>query len=228
MDLGKNLNKLKNIYDNQRNTIQAMRATINLFNQDCLLAMRKMADNQYNLCICDPPYGIGMDGQKADYTRKLHIRKKWDTIPTKEYFKELQRVSKNQIIWGGNYFTEYLKPQRAWVFWYKGQNGLSQSDGEMAWTSFDKVTRQININRFALKEQNTIHPTEKPIKLYKWLLKNYANEGDKILDTHGGSMSIAIACWDYGYDLDLWEIDKDYFEAGKKRLEIHKAQLKIF
>jgi site-specific DNA-methyltransferase (adenine-specific) len=107
----------------------------------------------------------------------------------KEYFNELFRVSKNQIIWGANYFTEYLKPTKGWIFWYKGQRDLTMSDGEMAWTSFGTVTRQFELNRASLIAQNTFHPTEKPYKLYKWLLDKYAKQGDKILDTHLGSGS---------------------------------------
>ena len=208
---------------------------INLHNTDCMEFMRNVADKYYDLAIVDPPYGIGIDGQKATinknpkHNRKEHTKKEWDNkIPNEHYFNELFRVSNNQIVWGGNYMTEYLKPTKAWIFWYKGQNDLTMSDGELAWTSFDGVTRQVEINRGILNNQNTFHPTEKPIKLYKWLLDKYAKQGDKILDTHGGSMSIAIACHDYGFDLDLCELDKDYFEAGKKRLENHMLQTKLF
>jgi len=164
---------------------------ITLHQIDNMEFMASCKDNQFDLAIVDPPYGIGIDGQKLNNTnknkkhnRKAHNFKGWDDkIPNVEYFEELFRTSKNQIIWGGNYFTEYLTPTKAWVFWYKGQNGLTMSDGEMAWTSFKNVTRQVTINRAELIKQNTFHPTEKPIKLYKWLLKNYAKPGDKILDT---------------------------------------------
>ena len=207
---------------------------IRLYNEDCLPAMKKMRDNEYELAIIDPPYGIGMDGQKLSinknpkHNRKAKKFKGWDKeIPTNEYFNELFRVSENQIIWGGNYFVEYLQPTKAWIFWYKGQNDLTMSDGELAWTSFNKVTRQIKINRAELIKQNTFHPTEKPVALYKWLLKNYAKQGDKILDTHLGSGSIAIACEDMGFDLTGYEIDKEYFDAAKKRLENYKLQTKI-
>lgn len=208
---------------------------IDLFNIDCMEYMKDIPDKHFDLAIVDPPYGLGIDGQKKSinknpkYNRKEHIKKNWDnSIPSENYFKELKRVSKNQIIWGANYFTEFLKPTKAWIFWYKGQRGLTMSDGELAWTSFDTVTRQFELNRASLIIQNTFHPTEKPYKLYKWLLTNYTKPGDKILDTHLGSGSIAIACHDLGYDLVGCELDKDYFEAATKRLNEHKKQLKLF
>jgi site-specific DNA-methyltransferase (adenine-specific) len=197
--------------------------------------MSRYPDNYFDLAIVDPPYGLGIDGQKksinknSKHNRKEHAKKNWDfEIPKKNYFNELKRVSKNQIVWGGNYFTKYLHSTKAWIFWYKGQNDLTMSDGEMAWTSFNKVTRQIEINRANLIGQNTFHPTEKPIKLYKWLLTNYANEGDKILDTHLGSGSIAIACHDYGFDLTACELDKEYFDKAMQRINNHTAQIKMF
>jgi site-specific DNA-methyltransferase (adenine-specific) len=197
--------------------------------------MARYEDNYFDLAIVDPPYGIGIDGQKKSinknpkHNRKEHTQKNWDNaIPTKEYFNELKRVSKNQIIWGANYFTEYLKPTKAWIFWYKGQRDLTMSDGEMAWTSFDTVTRQFELNRASLIAQNTFHPTEKPYKLYKWLLDKYAKPEDKILDTHLGSGSIAIACHDYGFDLTACELDKEYFDKAIERINNHMAQQKLF
>jgi len=197
--------------------------------------MSRYPDNYFDLAIVDPPYGIGIDGQKKSinknpkHNRKEHTQKNWDNaIPSKEYFYELKRVSKNQIIWGGNYFTEYLEPTKAWIFWYKGQNDLTMSDGEMAWTSFETVTRQFELNRAALIAQNTFHPTEKPYKLYKWLLDKYAKPNDKILDTHLGSGSIAIACHDYGFDLTACELDKEYFDKAIKRIKNHVSQQKLF
>src|SRR5690606_30569643 len=134
---------------------------ITITNEDNLELMKRYPDNYFDLAIVDPPYGIGIDGQKKSinknpkHNRKLHDKKKWDnSIPSENYFKEVQRVSKNQIIWGGNYFTEYLRPTKAWIFWYKGQRDLTMSDGEMAWTSFTTVTRQIEINRAELIKQN--------------------------------------------------------------------------
>lgn len=206
------------------------------YNMDCMEYMKQFPDNYFDLAIVDPPYGLGIDGQKLNNTnknpkhnRKAHDFKGWDNeIPNEEYFKELFRVSKNQIIWGGNYFTEYLKPTKAWIFWYKGQNDLTMSDGEMAWTSFSKVTRQVTISRAELIKQNTFHPTEKPFKLYKWLLSNYAKQGDKILDTHLGSQSSRIAAYDMGFDFYGTELDTDYFNDGNKRFEQFKSQLKLF
>jgi len=206
------------------------------FNRDCMDAMKEFQDKHFDLAIVDPPYGIGMDGQKRfisrtnqQHNRKHHDRKEWDNLmPSESYFNELFRVSKNQIIWGGNYFTQFLYPVKAWIFWYKGQNDLTMSDGEMAWTSFEKVTRQIEINRCELVKENTFHPTQKPIKLYKWLIKNYAKPGDKILDTHLGSGSFRIAAHDMGFDFTGYELDKDYFEAQEKRFKLHISQLVIF
>ena len=208
---------------------------IEITNEDNMELMARFPDNYFDLAIVDPPYGIGIDGQKKSinknpkHNRKEHKQKNWDLeIPSKEYFKELFRVSKNQIIWGGNYFIDFLNPTKAWIFWYKGQNDLTMSDGEMAWTSFQSVTRQVEINRAELIKQNTFHPTEKPIKLYKWLLDKYAKEGDKILDTHLGSGSIAIAAHDYGFELTACELDKEYYDKAVQRVKNHVSQLKLF
>ena len=197
--------------------------------------MARYEDNHFNLAIVDPPYGIKRSGQKEQNNgnkgdRKSFEFKDWDNkIPSKEYFNELQRVSKNQIIWGANYFVKHLdKGTMGWVVWFKGQIGLTMSDCELAYSSFQKATRVVNINRVDLLKQNTIHPTEKPIRLYQWLLMNYAKEGDKILDTHLGSGSIAIACHNLGYDLTACELDKDYYEAAIKRLEQHQNQQRLF
>jgi site-specific DNA-methyltransferase (adenine-specific) len=197
--------------------------------------MARYEDNYFDLAIVDPPYGIGVDGNKeqrrsdGSLCRKAHKLKGWDSeIPNKDYFKELFRVSKNQIIWGGNYFTEYLKPTKAWIFWYKAQQGLTMSDGELAWTSLKKVTRMYKLHRTHLWQEKPQHPTQKPVKLYEWLLMNYAKVGDKILDTHLGSGSIAIACHNLGYDLTACELDKEYYEAAMKRIEQHKAQQRLF
>lgn len=138
--------------------------------------------------------------------------------PPPEYFTELQRVSKNQIIWGANYFVKYLsKGTKGWICWFKGQTGLTMSDCELAYSSFDCPTRVVTINRCELAKQHTIHPTEKPIKLYGWLLMNYAKPGDKILDTHLGSGSSRIAAYKMGFDFYGTEIDKDYFTAQEER-----------
>nr|UVY09842.1 MAG: DNA methylase [Bacteriophage sp.] len=149
--------------------------------------------------------------------------------PPPEYFTELQRVSKNQIIWGANYFVKYLsKGTKGWICWFKGQTGLTMSDCELAYSSFDCPTRVVTINRCELAKQQTIHPTEKPIKLYGWLLMNYAKPGDRILDTHLGSGSICIAAHDLGFEMLGIELDPGYFNAAKQRLLYHQAQLKLF
>ena len=208
---------------------------LNITNEDNMELMARYPDKYFDLAIVDPPYGIGIDGQKKSisknpkHNRKAHAQKNWDnSIPNLKFFTELKRVSKNQIIWGGNYFTEYLIPTKAWIFWYKGQNDLTMSDGEMAWTSFKTVTRQFELNRATLISQNTFHPTEKPYKLYKWILDKYAKPGDKILDTHLGSGSIAIACHDYGFDLTACELDKEYFDKAMQRINNHTKQLNLF
>ena len=215
---------------------------INIYNMDCLEAMSKMEDNAYDLAIVDPPYGIGFgefnrtnkasNGER--YKSDKYKNSNWDdTIPTDEYFKELKRVSKNQIVWGGNYFP-YLwsKGCKGFIFWYKGNPVPNFADGELAYTSFNKVAKQFNFRYYGNLEGNTsasekYHPTQKPIALYEWLLMNYAEKGDKILDTHLGSGSSAIAAHNLGYDFTGYELDEDYFKATKKRLDNHTAQLRI-
>ena len=204
-----------------------MRSTINLYNKDCLPAMRKMADNQYALAIVDPPYGIKRFETGGSIINKYgDENREWNNIkPQKEYFNELFRISKNQIIWGANNFE--LPISEYFIVWQKG-NALDFSFAmvEQAWTNIKKPAK-LFIYLHVRNKEKRFHPTQKPVALYKWLLKNYAKPGYKIIDTHFGSLSIGIACWDAGYDLDAYEIDKDYFEAGKKRLENHKAQLQI-
>lgn len=201
-------------------------------NEDNMELMARYENNHFDLAIVDPPYGINIQnagGSPQHLGFKKYTKKNWDNeTPNQKYFDELKRVSKNQIIWGANYFVEYLSQgTMGWIFWYKGQQGLTMSDGEIAYSSFQKATRMININRCQIKIDGAIHPTQKPIKLYEWLLMNYAKEGDKILDTHLGSGSIAIACHNLGYDLTACELDKDYYEASIKRINQHKAQLRI-
>jgi site-specific DNA-methyltransferase (adenine-specific) len=203
-------------------------------NSDCMEGLKWFPDKFFELAIVDPPYGIGRDGSVRTTSkhggRKAHAFKGWDnTTPDQKYFDELFRVSKNQIIWGANYFTGFLPPSMGWIFWDKGQR-ICNSDGELAFSSFDCALRVVTYNRveLLLEPGETIHPTQKPIKLYKWLLKNYAKPGDKILDTHMGSQSSRIAAFDMGFDFWGYELDKDYFEAGCKRFEQHKAQLKLF
>jgi site-specific DNA-methyltransferase (adenine-specific) len=209
---------------------------ISIYNDDCMNILKQTPDNYYDLCICDPPYGIGIDGQKEDITkkgtqkRKGHVFKGWDNaIPKKEYFEELRRVIKDQIIWGGNYFTEFLAPVKGWVFWYKGQQGLTMSDGEMAWTSLKKVTRMVNIHRTHLWQEKPNHPTQKPIKLYNWIYKNYAQEGQKILDTHLGSGSNAISAhYAKMGEFVGCELDEDYYKASIERIYKETRQQELF
>jgi site-specific DNA-methyltransferase (adenine-specific) len=200
--------------------------------------MARYPDNYFDLAIVDPPYGIGADkaqnagGEKYGY--KKYKETDWDSsIPNIAYFNELKRISKNQIVWGGNYMTEFLNPSMGWVLWDKGQRDFSLADGELAWTSFNKALRIFTMPRgTALADANNnggkIHPTQKPVKLYEWLLMNYAKKDDKILDTHLGSGSIAIACHNLNFDLTACELDKDYFDASLKRLHNHQSQLTMF
>lgn len=206
-----------------------------MFNADCMEAMAAMSDKQYDLAIVDPPYGIGISGQRkfisrtnAKHNRKKHDDKGWDNaIPTVKYFNDLFRVSANRIICGGNYYTAYLPPTKSWIFWYKGQQGLTMSDGELLWTSFNTPTRMVEYNRVELLKDGTFHPTQKPVALYKWILTNYAKPGQTILDTHGGSGSICIACHDLGFDLDWYELDKEYYDKACERFERHKQQQRL-
>jgi len=203
-------------------------AEINFYNIDCIEFMKTKPDNYYDLAICDPPYGIGEDGGKARTrgSRRTNGEKKgWDNErPNYKYFAELVRVSKNQIIWGGNYFADLLPASRCWLYWQKNMGG-DFADGELAWTSFDKVLKQYTKRSETF---NRIHPTQKPKDLYRWILKNYAKEGDKIIDTHGGSMTIARACYKEGFDLDICEIDTEYFNNGIKKYNEFKQQTTLF
>ena len=222
---------------------------IKLYNGDCMDVMKTFKDKQFSLAIVDPPYGIGADRaqnnaamqrikaegkSKAGRGWKLYADTDWDNeTPNDEYWQELFRVSKNQIVWGGNYFTDYLPPSMGWIMWDKGQRDFSLADGELAWTSYNKALRIFEMSRGkALAKNNEqggrFHPTQKPAQLYKWLLQNYAKEGDTILDTHFGSLSIGIACHDMKFDLTAIELDKHYYELAKKRLINHQKQLTIF
>lgn len=180
-------------------------------------------DNYFDLAIVDPPYGIKKDGQKESTSshggRKAYEFKGWDNeTPSKEYFDELFRVSKNQIIWGGNYFAKYLPSKMGWIVWDKGQR-ICNSDGELAFSSFDRALRIAELNRVYIQENGGgFHPTQKPVRLYRWLLKTYAKEGDLILDTHVGSASSLIACESMGFNYVGYEIDPDYYAAAKNRM----------
>ena len=196
--------------------------------------MARYKDNHFDLAIVDPPYGIGANKEKEHNGWKSYGVKEWDNeIPKKEYFDELKRVSKNQIVWGGNYMTEFLPPNMCWLLWDNGQRDFSLADGELAWTSFDKAMRIFTMPRATAMQDaknngGKIHATQKPVKLYEWLLMNYAKEGYKILDTHLGSGSIAIACHNLKYDLTACELDKEYYNAAMERIERHKQQLTMF
>ncbi len=207
---------------------------LDLRNCDNMDLMREYPDNYFDLAIVDPPYGIKRSGQNETFVknqkhkRKFFEDKKWDSeTPKKQYFDELFRVSKNQIIWGANYFPQFLKSSMGWIFWDKGQD-LTMSDGELAFSSFDVALRRVIMNRCELQIEGTIHPTQKPVKLYKWLLEKYAKQGDKILDTHLGSGSIAIACHYMGFDLVGCELDEEYFDAMQKRIKEETKQLSLF
>jgi site-specific DNA-methyltransferase (adenine-specific) len=201
-------------------------ANINFFNVDCVEFMKSKPDKYYDLAIVDPPYGINAGKMTMGSGKhKFSKDKDWDSaIPSEEYFAELFRVSENQIVWGGNYFTEFLPPTPHWLVWDKKNPNLSFAEGELAWVRKGKNLRIFQHYSAKVEEGGKIHPTQKPVELYKWVLNRYAKIGDKILDTHGGSMSIAIACDTMGFDLDICEIDKEYFDAGKKRFNIHKMQ----
>jgi len=200
---------------------------LSLFHADCMEIMKQYPDKYFDLAIVDPPYGIGMSDYKRPGNIKFDMNKKWDEFtPTFEYFEQLIRVSKNQIIWGGNYFTENLKPSKGWIFWDKKQQGNMQV-GELAWTSFDKMKyylRSWQLDRNWQVAGGKIHPTQKPIELYSWQFQEYATEGMKILDTHFGSGSIALAV-DKANRLDKMnlhltacEIDKEYIDNAIKRI----------
>lgn len=213
---------------------------IEMLNMDCMEYMRSLPDNAFDLAIVDPPYGIGENAKRstvANITKKWKSAKpkeykikNWDKCkPEKEYFDELFRVSYNQIIWGGNYFGLPASP--CWIFWDKKNGDNDFSDGELAWCSFNSAVRKFEYlwNGFQKqKPEERFHPTQKPVALYKWLLSKYAKPGQKIIDTHGGSGSICIACHDLGYDLTWIELDADYYNAACKRYKTHASQATLF
>ena len=207
---------------------------INLIHGDSLQALKGYGDNHFDLAIVDPPYGIDVTKMTlGNAKKKLKSKEKdWDNeVPSEAYFKELFRVSKNQLIWGGNYFD--LPNSRFWIVWDKNNGESDFADGEMCWGSFDKPMRikRVNWCGSACKHetgQNKIHPTQKPIALYRWLLENYTNENDLILDTHLGSGSSRIACQKNGFAFTGFEIDKDYYEAQEKRFKDFVSQLRMF
>lgn len=196
---------------------------------DCMDLMAQYPDKHFKLAIVDPPYGIGEDGGKfrgrKGQGHRVLAKKSWDSAsPNESYFNELFRVSKNQIIWGANHFiSKIAKDSSCWLFWDKLMGG-DFSDGELAWTSFDSVVRKFTKCN---KDHGHIHPTQKPVALYRWLLANYAKEGDNILDTHLGSASSAIACHYAGYHLTASELDADYFQASVERVKRETAQMTL-
>ena len=207
-------------------------------NEDCMLMMARYPDDYFELAIVDTPYGIGESSNDNKSRSKLgkskdYGCKKWDdNAPNKEYFKELKRVSKNQIIWGANHFIENIPKANSscWVVWNKENGANDFADCELAYCSFNTAVRKVDLRWHGMLQHDMknkeirIHPTQKPVKLYEWLLMNYAKEGDKILDTHRGSASLDIACHNLGYDLVTCEIDTDYFNDGNKRLKQHQNQ----
>ena len=210
--------------------------------EDCVTALKRYADNHFDLAIVDPPYGIGESNKqrknapcsrwKSAKNDIPYQKKEWDNaIPTAEYWKQLFRVSKNQIVWGGNYMTEYLPPKMGWIFWDKKTGESDFSDGELAWTSFNKALRKFEWMWSGFKKQRPeerIHPTQKPIALYDFILLNYAESGQNILDTHLGSGSSRIAAYKGGFNFVGFEIDKEYYEKQEKRFNDFKSQLRLF
>jgi len=203
-----------------------------VYNADCMDIMKGYPDKYFDLAVVDPPYGIGinvsMGRRKGDKKSNYHKFAGNDTsIPTKDYFNELFRISNQQIIWGGNYMTDFLKPSSCWLLWDKGfSEDVTFAQFEMAWTSFNSSAKKYDYN--AAKNNNRIHPTQKPVSLYDWIFKNYAKPTDKILDTHLGSGSSRIAAYKSGLSFVGIELDKDYFEVQEKRFNTFKSQLRLF
>ena len=198
-----------------------------VFNVDCMEYMRTLPDKCFDLAIADPPYGIGRDGQKLSinknpkHNRKYFEAKGWDKkAPDQEFFDELLRVCENVILWGANHYISRVPIDSAcWIIWDKGQKGLTMADCELAWSSFDKPARIFVMNRVALLQEGTIHPTQKPVALYAWCLKIFAKPGDRIFDPMMGSQSSRIAAYKMGFDYVGCELDKEYFEKGCERFE---------
>ena len=213
---------------------------IKITNEDNMELMARYPDNHFELAIVDPPYGISQPVFRKGSKNKVAKTKEYNNevynqnAPDEKYFSELFRISKNQIIWGANYYNNLLSPGNKWIFWDKGTEKTQWGDGELAYTSFSGSITKYSFTWNGMiqgdmkNKEIRIHPTQKPVKLYEWLLMNYAKEGDKILDTHLGSGSIAIACHNLGFDLTACELDKDYYEAAIKRLKQHQSQLTMF
>ena len=203
--------------------------------EDCVKALKRFNDNHFDLAVVDPPYGIDIANKLSNHSTVKHTAKDWDKYtPTQEYWDELFRVSKNQIVWGGNYFMSKIQKDSAcWIFWDKNNGDSTFADGELAWTSFNSPVRLAKIHwcGSAAKHetgQNKIHPTQKPIKLYDWILMKYAKPNDLILDTHLGSGSSRIAAYKGGFNFVGFEIDAEYYEKQEKRFNDFKSQLRLF
>ena len=211
-------------------------------NMDCMEAMAAMPDKAFDLAIVDPPYGIGESGATNHTRGLLAVSRDYKPFagadmeaPPAEYFRELRRVSRNQIVWGANHFIErFGSDSPCWIVWDKDNGATDFADCELAWTSFQSAVRRLRFRWQGMLQQDMankedrIHPTQKPVALYKWLLQNYAKPGDRILDTHLGSGSSRIAAYDLGFDFVGYELDKDYFEAQELRFARHIAQPKLF
>ena len=212
------------------------------FNIDCMESMAKYPDKYFDLAIVDPPYGIGEDGSNNKSRGKLAKAKNYKPFagfdknsPDANYFNDLIRISKSQIIWGANHFISKIPfDSSCWIVWDKNNGNSDFADCELAWTSFKTSVRKFKFTWSGMLQEDMknkeyrIHPTQKPVKLYKWLLTNYAKPGDKILDTHLGSGSSRIAAYDLGFDFVGYELDKDYFDAQEKRFNDFKMQIKLF
>ena len=215
-----------------------------LYNLDCMEGMREIPDKFFHLAIVDVPYGIGAGNYKRGGTQygnakavsTSYTRKDWDTEPpNQEYFQELFRVSKNQIVWGANHFISKIPlDSSCWLVWDKETGGNAYADCELAWTSFKGAVRIFRFRWMGMlqgdmkNKEIRIHPTQKPVRLYEWILQNYARPGDRILDTHAGSASSLIACYRMGFEFLGFEIDKEYFSASEKRLQAEMNQLSFF
>ena len=215
---------------------------IELLNIDCMEYMETLPDKAFDLAVCDPPYGINENGDRNASRSKLAIAQDYKSYyegdkepPSLEYFIELQRVSKNQILWGANHYIDRIaKASSCWIVWDKVTGNSDFADSELAWTSFNSAVRNFRFQWSGMlqgdmkKKEARIHPNQKPVKLYDWLLHNYAKPGQRILDTHLGSGSSAIAAHYFGVDFVGCELDTDYFQAAKNRFEMATAQVSLF